>query len=60
MYVRSARKSALAENFKMTTELGGYDMDGVMLDLGSDVNIFPKKYWEVMGKPKLVWSPIQL
>jgi hypothetical protein len=35
-------------------------MDGVMLDLGSDVNIFPKKYWEVMGKPKLVWSPIQL
>jgi hypothetical protein len=44
----------------MTTELGGYDMDGVMLDLGSDVNILPKKSWEVMGKPKLVWSPIQL
>jgi hypothetical protein len=44
----------------MTAELGGYDMDGVMLDLGSDVNIFPKKYWEVMGKLKLVWSPIQL
>jgi hypothetical protein len=44
----------------MTTELGGYDMDGVMLDLGSDMNIFPNKYWEVMGKPKLVWSPIQL
>jgi hypothetical protein len=46
--------------FKMTTELGGYDMDGVMLDLGSDVNIFPNKSWEVMGKHKLVWSPIQL
>jgi hypothetical protein len=44
----------------MTTELGGYDMDGVMLDLGSDMNILPKKSWEVMGKPKLVWSPIQL
>jgi hypothetical protein len=44
----------------MTTELGGYDMDGVMLDLGSNVNILPKKSWEVMGKPKLVWSPIQL
>jgi hypothetical protein len=44
----------------MTTELGGYDMDGVMLDLGFDVNILPKKSWEVMGKPKLVWSPIQL
>jgi hypothetical protein len=44
----------------MTIYFGGYDMDGVMLDLGSDMNILPKKYWEVMGKPKLVWSPIQL
>jgi hypothetical protein len=44
----------------MIAELGGYDMDGVMLDLGSDVNIFLKKYLEVMGKLKLVWSPIQL
>jgi hypothetical protein len=35
-------------------------MDGVMLDLGSNVNILPKKYWELMGKPDLVWSPIQL
>jgi hypothetical protein len=41
----------------MTTELGGYEMDGVMLDLGFDVNILLNKYWEVMGKWKLVWSP---
>jgi hypothetical protein len=38
----------------MTTELGGYDMDGVVLDLGSDVNIFPNKYLELMGNLKLV------
>jgi hypothetical protein len=44
----------------MTTKLGGYDKDGVMLDLGSDVNILPKKCWEVMGKLKLAWSPIQV
>lgn len=31
-----------------------------MLDLGSDVNVVPKKTWELMGKPKLVWSPISL
>lgn len=31
-----------------------------MLDLGSDVDISPKKTWEAMGKPKLVYSPIQL
>jgi hypothetical protein len=42
----------------MTTELGGYDMEGVMLDTGFDMNILLKKSWEVMGKPKLVWSPI--
>jgi hypothetical protein len=35
-------------------------MDGVMLDLGFDVNILLKKSWELMGKPSLVWSPIQL
>jgi len=35
-------------------------MDGVMLDLGFDMNILTKKSWEVMGKPKLVLSPIQL
>jgi hypothetical protein len=38
----------------MTRELGGYDMDGVILDLGFDVNILPKKSSEVMGNPKLV------
>lgn len=31
-----------------------------MLDLGSDVNILPRKSWEAMGKPRLKYSPIQL
>ena len=31
-----------------------------MIDLGSDVNVMPKKTWEAMGRPKLVWSPIAL
>jgi len=35
-------------------------MDGVMLDLGFNVNILLKKSWELMGKSGLVWSPIQL
>jgi hypothetical protein len=29
---------------KMTIELRSYEMDDVMLDLGSDVNILSKKY----------------
>jgi hypothetical protein len=35
-------------------------MDNIILDLGSDVNVIPKKTWEMMGKSKLIWSPIQL
>jgi hypothetical protein len=31
-----------------------------MLDLGSDVNILPKKTWEDLGKPQLTYYPIQL
>ena len=44
----------------MFLELMGFEIKDVMLDLGEDVNILPKKMLELMGKPKLVWSPIQL
>jgi hypothetical protein len=42
MSVQVSKKKHTGQEFKMTTELGGYDMDGVMLDLGSDVNILPR------------------
>jgi hypothetical protein len=35
-------------------------MDNIILDLGSDVNVISRKTWEMMGQPKLIWSPIQL
>ena len=35
-------------------------MDQVIFDLGSDVNVLPKKNWERMGRPVLQWSLIQL
>ena len=44
----------------MTTQIGDYDMDYIILDLGYDVNILTWKTWESMGKPRLDWSPIQL
>jgi hypothetical protein len=37
-----------------------YDMDNIILDLGSDVNVILRQTWEMMGQPKLIWSPIQL
>jgi hypothetical protein len=38
-----SKQNHTGQEFKMTVELGGYEMDGVMLDLGSDMNILPKK-----------------
>ena len=35
-------------------------MDEVVLDLGSKVNVMTKQTWEIMAKPKLTFSPIQL
>jgi len=46
--------------FNMKVKHGSYEMDDVMLDMGSGMNIFPNKSWELMGKTKFVWSPIQL
>jgi hypothetical protein len=31
----------MGREFKMIVELGSYEMDDIMLDLRSDVNIFP-------------------
>ena len=35
-------------------------MDKVVLDLASEVNVMTKQTWEIMAKPKLAFSPIQL
>jgi hypothetical protein len=35
-------------------------VDKIILELGSEVNVLPKHTWELMGKPKLIWYPIQL
>ena len=40
--------------------IGSYEMDEVVLDLGSEVNVMTKQTWEIMAKSKLAFSPIQL
>ena len=45
---------------RLTAQIGDYEMDQVILDLGSDANLLPKKTWKQMGEPKLEWSTIQL
>ena len=43
---------------RLNAQIGDYNMDEVILDLGSEVNVLTKKTWELMGKPKLRYSPI--
>ena len=45
---------------RLTTYIGDYNMDQVILDLGSDANVLAKMTWKRMGEPKLEWSTIQL
>lgn len=33
---------------RLTAQIGEYEMDQVILDLGSDANVIPKKMWEPM------------
>lgn len=46
--------------FRFNASTGNFDMNSIIVDLGSFVNTLPKTTWEKMGKPKKVWFPIQL
>lgn len=52
------KKQRFRRECRLNTQIEGHEINDVMLDLGSDVDISPKKTWEAMGKPKLVYSPI--
>ena len=45
---------------RLNVVIGSYEMDKVVLDLGSEVNVMTKRTWEIMAKPKHAFSPIQL
>ena len=45
---------------RLNTVIGSYEMDEVVLDLGSEVNVMTKQTWEIMAKPRITFSPIQL
>jgi hypothetical protein len=53
-------KNRTSGEFRLNVEIGEYDMENVILDLGFDVNFLLNKTCKMMGKPKLIWSPIQL
>jgi hypothetical protein len=44
----------------LNAQIGEYDKDYVVLDLGSEVNVMMKQKWALMGKPKLIYYPIRI
>lgn len=44
----------------MTSHINAYEMNQVIVDMGSDANVLPNKTLHRMGEPKLKWSTIQL
>ena len=47
--IRSKRK--IDRELRMTTQIGDYDMDYIILELDSDVNILTIQTWESMNRP---------
>jgi hypothetical protein len=45
--------------FRFSAYVIDYDIENVMLDLGSDINVLPKQTWERMGRPNILWSSVQ-
>ena len=54
------KRLKIGHELRMAAQIGDFDMDYIILDLGFNVNILTSKNWESMGKSRLVWSPIQL
>jgi hypothetical protein len=44
----------------LNAQIGEYEIDYVVLDLGSEVNVMMKQTWALMGKRKMIYSPIRL
>jgi hypothetical protein len=55
-----ARRRRKNKELHLNAQIGEYDIDYVVLELGSEVNVMMKQTWALMGKPKLIYSPIRL
>ena len=49
--VNSLQKKKIGIEMRMNVQIDEYDVDLVILDLGSYVNIITKRTWEMMGNP---------
>jgi hypothetical protein len=57
-HLHSRRRTS--REFRLNANIGDFNMGDIILDLGSEVNVLPKKTWQCMGEPTLGYSPVQL
>jgi hypothetical protein len=48
-----------SREFRLNVNIRDFNMGYIILDLGSEVNVLPKKTWKCMGDPTLGYSPVQ-
>jgi hypothetical protein len=46
--------------FRLNANIRDFNMGDIILDLGYEINVLPKKTWKCMGEPTLGYSPVQL
>jgi hypothetical protein len=49
-----------SREFRLNDNIEDFNMGDIILDLGYEVNVLPKKTWKCMGEPLLGYSPVQL
>ena len=54
------KRKMTSREFLLGEHVNGYDIKIMILYLGLNVNFLPKKSWEAMGSPPLVYPSIQL
>jgi hypothetical protein len=54
------KRRRINKELHLNAQIGEYEIDYVVLDLGLEVNVMTKQTWALMGKPKLIYSPSRL
>ena len=54
------QKTKACKEMRMNIQIGDYEVELIILDLRSYVNILTKKTWQSMGKATLGWTAVQL
>jgi hypothetical protein len=49
-----------SSKFRLNSNNGYFNMGYIILDLGFEVNVLPKKTWQCMGEPTLGYSPFHM